>query len=176
MAVEFTAFDCGELVSDIARTVLPLARANGNKFEMVAAPNLGAVRSDPFRLRQCLLNLCSNAAKFTSQGVIGLTARRRGKGARMGIVFKVSDTGMGMSRETQVRIFEPFRQADESIERQFVRHRAWVWPSPANWCASSAAPSKSRAVPARAPFSLYGFPTIPNPMKTWPFKTGRKRR
>ena len=67
------------------------------------------------RLRQCLLNLASNAAKFTQSGIVSLTMRQRGNY----LVFMVKDTGIGLSQAQLDRTFEPFVQADESTTRKF---------------------------------------------------------
>jgi signal transduction histidine kinase len=75
------------------------------------APDLVALRTDRFKLKQCLLNLLSNACKFTEDGDVALIVRSHA-GA---VVFQVSDTGVGMTIEQVSRLFEPFVQADASI-------------------------------------------------------------
>ena len=112
-------FACDDLLALVREMLEPLAAANGNRFELIADGDLGTLRSDQFRLRQCLLNLGSNAAKFTKDGVISVIARREPRGSREGICFDVRDTGMGMCAEVVGRLFEPFRQGEDSIARQF---------------------------------------------------------
>ena len=86
---------------------------------MVEFPDdLGALTADPMRLRQILLNLLSNACKFTKQGEVALRARRVVDGPD-GVEFAVSDTGIGMTPEQQARLFEEFTQADASTAQRF---------------------------------------------------------
>lgn len=75
--------------------------------------------SDQTKIRQCLLNLLGNAAKFTGEGRITLSARREAAEGRDWLVFQVGDTGIGMSAEQLSRLFQRFTQADESTTRQF---------------------------------------------------------
>jgi signal transduction histidine kinase len=97
----------------------PLARANDNELDIRVDDALGVVMADPLRLKQSLLNILGNALKFTKGGQVRLSAARRREGNREWVISEVSDTGIGMSDETQQRIFSPFVQADGSITRQF---------------------------------------------------------
>jgi signal transduction histidine kinase len=82
--------------------------------------DIGEVNSDATRLRQVLLNLLSNAAKFTKEGVITLSARRvRLPGGAEQLVFDVQDTGIGLTPEQQGKLFQAFVQADSSTTRQY---------------------------------------------------------
>ena len=88
-------------------------------FEHVdAQENLGALTVDPMRLRQILLNLLSNACKFTKEGEVKLQARRMADGRDV-IELSVSDTGIGMTPEQQAKLFEEFTQADASTAQRF---------------------------------------------------------
>jgi len=80
--------------------------------------NLGALTVDPMRLRQILLNLLSNAFKFTKEGEVRLRARRVADG-RDWIELAVSDTGIGMTAEQQAKLFEEFTQADATTAQRF---------------------------------------------------------
>jgi signal transduction histidine kinase len=80
--------------------------------------NLAPITVDPMRLRQILLNLLSNACKFTKQGEVALRVRRVANG-RSWIEFAVSDTGIGMTAEQQVKLFEEFSQADATTAQKF---------------------------------------------------------
>ncbi|MBL8113783.1 MAG: hypothetical protein JNK60_12955 [Acidobacteria bacterium] len=103
------------LLASVVETVKPLVAARGNRIQVEPAPADLAVLADTVRLRQVLLNLFSNAAKFTENGVITVTLRQEGS-----LVFlKVSDTGIGMSPEQQARLFQPFVQADVGTSRRF---------------------------------------------------------
>ncbi len=108
------------MVRDLATTVESLVARNGNKLELRLAPDLGVMHSDLTKVRQILLNLLSNAAKFTEGGTITLSASREmaaGKADR--IVFGVADTGIGMSDEQLAKLFQRFQQADASTTRKF---------------------------------------------------------
>jgi signal transduction histidine kinase len=106
-------FAVPDLIERVVSTTTHLARAKANRIIVDMAPDIGAARSDEFRLGQCLINLLSNAAKFTEQGEIRLGARREGDD----LVFVVADTGIGMTPEQVDKIFKPFVQADDSVTR-----------------------------------------------------------
>ncbi len=104
---------------EITSTVNPLMRKNQNEFSVICEPGLGEMRSDEMKVKQCLLNLLSNAAKFTHKGKIKLTAHREGDLTDNWAVFQVSDTGIGMTPDQMKRLFEPFYQVDSSISRRY---------------------------------------------------------
>ncbi len=101
-------FDIAVVAGDVVETVQPLVHRNGNRLELEVAPDLGKLRSDLTKVRQCLVNLLSNAAKFTNDGAVRLEISRAGKDT---IRLRVSDTGTGISREKLRLLFEPFAQA-----------------------------------------------------------------
>ncbi len=103
------------LIEDVAATVGNLVEQKGNTLVLDLAPDLGAMRSDLTKLRQCLFNLVSNAAKFTEGGRITVRARRDGDW----LEFAVADTGIGMTPEQLAGLFERFAQADVSTTRRF---------------------------------------------------------
>jgi signal transduction histidine kinase/CheY-like chemotaxis protein len=103
------------LASEIAETVRPLIEERGNELEIQVADDVGAIEIDLTRLRQILLNLVSNAAKFTEKGSIRVQAERQADW----IVFRVRDTGIGMTPDELARIFDPFAQADSSTTRKY---------------------------------------------------------
>ena len=112
--------DVDATIRDLAATVESLVAKKDNRLELRLAPDLGAMHSDLTKVRQVLLNLLSNAAKFTEGGTITLSASREttaGKADR--IVFGVSDTGIGMSDEQLAKLFQRFQQADASTTRKF---------------------------------------------------------
>lgn len=106
------------LTQEVADAVLPLIRRTGNRLEC-DIPDVGQIFVDTTKLRQILFNLLSNAAKFTRDGVVGLdVTRRRGDGGEW-MHFRVRDSGVGIDRDWQQRIFEPFVQADRYGAREY---------------------------------------------------------
>jgi len=106
------------LINEVIGTAGQLAEQNKNRLVVDAQENLGALTVDPMRLRQILLNLLSNACKFTKEGEVRLRARRVANGGRW-IEFAVADTGIGMTAEQQARLFEEFSQADAATAQRF---------------------------------------------------------
>src|SRR5262249_34138231 len=89
------------------------------RVEVDCATDLGPVHADPKRLRQALLNLASNAAKFTDNGMIRIAAGRACENGRDWTVLGVSDTGIGMTPQQVSRLFQDFIQADASTTRKY---------------------------------------------------------
>ena len=108
-------FDVAALARDAAGTVDALVQKKSNTLRVDLAPDLGTMHSDVVKLRQCLFNLISNAAKFTENGSIVLSVRRDGEWME----FRVADTGIGMTEEQLGRLFRRFEQADDSTTRNF---------------------------------------------------------
>jgi signal transduction histidine kinase len=106
------------LIKDVIDTAGQLAEQNKNRLVVDAPENLGALTVDPMRLRQILLNLLSNACKFTKAGEVKLAARNVSNGSNF-VEFAVSDTGIGMSAEQQAKLFEEFTQADATTAQRF---------------------------------------------------------
>ena len=106
------------LINEVVDTARPLAEQNNNRLVVKGQENLGSLTVDPMRLRQILLNLLSNACKFTKQGEVTLLARKLVNEGNW-IEFAVSDTGIGMTPEQQAKLFEEFTQADSSTARQY---------------------------------------------------------
>jgi signal transduction histidine kinase len=106
------------LIDEVVGTARQLAEQNKNRLMVEAANDLGSLTVDPMRLRQILLNLLSNACKFTKQGEVKLRARRLLDG-RDWIEFAVADSGIGMTAEQQAKLFEEFTQADASTAQRF---------------------------------------------------------
>jgi PAS domain S-box-containing protein len=112
-------FDVPNMIGEITTTIQPLILKNENRLEVDCPPETGVIHSDLTKVRQCLFNLLSNAAKFTNHGVITLMARRETVGGRDWLWFEVADTGIGITAEQQARLFEPFSQADASTTRKY---------------------------------------------------------
>ena len=110
------------MVQEVVALVRPLAAKNGNTLEAVTQGDLGPLHADVTRVRQCLINLLSNACKFTEKGAVRLEAARLPPDARRSqdwLTFTVRDTGIGMTPEQVRKLFRPFTQADAAINRRF---------------------------------------------------------
>jgi len=120
MEVHAEPFDVGELVRDVVATIQPLVQKNANTLDCVGDESAGPMHSDVTKLRQVLLNLLSNATKFTREGRISLEIERApaDEGAPW-ITFRVRDTGIGMTPEQLEGVFEAFSQADASTTREY---------------------------------------------------------
>ncbi len=108
-----------DLVAAVRAVIHPLAARNGNRFEIVCDAGVGRMRGDATKLRQVLLNLLSNACKFTESGSIVLRVARDGTGDFAWLSFAVEDTGIGLTPEQLGRLFEDFTQADASTTRRY---------------------------------------------------------
>jgi GAF domain-containing protein len=106
------------LINEVIGTAGQLAEQNKNRLVVDAQKNLGTLTVDPMRLRQILLNLLSNACKFTKEGEVKLAARKVSNGSSF-VEFAVSDTGIGMTAEQQAKLFEEFSQADTTTAQRF---------------------------------------------------------
>jgi signal transduction histidine kinase len=106
------------LIDEVIGTARQLAEQNKNRLMPEVQENLGNLTVDPMRLRQILLNLLSNACKFTKEGEIALRGRRVSNGGDW-IELSVSDTGIGMTRGQQAKLFEEFSQADATTAQRF---------------------------------------------------------
>ncbi len=114
--VTFTVTD---LLRDVTDSTGSLVEKKGNRFVLDAEADLGAMHQDQTKIRQCLLNLVGNAAKFSENGTITLTVRRHREEDADWMSFAVSDTGIGLTQEQIGRLFQRFVQADDSTTRQF---------------------------------------------------------
>jgi signal transduction histidine kinase len=112
-----TVFDITALLRGALDTVKPTASKNRTTVQFNLAPGIGVMNADETRVRQCVLNLLSNAAKFTQNGVVALDLRPCRIGRAAGVAISVKDTGPGISAETQLRLFQPFMQADNTKTR-----------------------------------------------------------
>ena len=119
MTIHAETFDVATLVREVASTIQPLVEKNGNHLEIEMADSLDQMHTDVTRVRQVLLNLLSNASKFTSQGRIGLVVSTSEVDSEPFVVFEVSDSGIGMTPEQLAKLFQPFTQADSSTTRKY---------------------------------------------------------
>ncbi len=116
MELYLETFSMEELLNEVGAVIAPLADKNGNTYEVSVDQQLTTMRADQTKVRQSLLNLLSNACKFTSGGKVMLEVRSLPENR---VAFAVSDTGVGMTAEQVSRLFEPFTQADSSTTRRF---------------------------------------------------------
>jgi len=107
-----------KLIDEVIGTAGQLAEKNQNRLIVEAQENLGALNADPMRLKQILLNLLSNACKFTKEGEVALRARKVADG-REWVELAVADTGIGMTAEQQAKLFQDFTQADSLTARRY---------------------------------------------------------
>ncbi len=112
-------FDIAGMLNDVLSTARPLAEKKANTLETVCAQDIGSMETDLTKTRQILLNLLSNACKFTERGVIKLLARKEQREGRTCCIFEVIDSGIGMTPEQQAKLFQAFTQADASTTRKY---------------------------------------------------------
>ena len=114
-----TQFDPHEMLDDLIETVRPLAEQNGNAIALIGSPPDGLANTDAMKLRQCVLNLLSNACKFTRQGTVRLEVAPETIDDSPWLRFSVHDTGPGLSLDQLSRLFQNFTQVDASTTRKF---------------------------------------------------------
>src|ERR1700747_699269 len=112
----FEAIDIQALLEEVRTIVKPPADKSENVIKLICPANVGTFRSDQTKVKQSLLNLLSNANKFTSKGTLTVTVARE-SGSR--VCFGVSDTGIGMTKEQLDRLFQPFSPSDASTAKGF---------------------------------------------------------
>src|SRR6266498_46333 len=127
MEVHLEIFAVPALVRDLKDVLRPLLERKNNRLVIECAEDTGTMQADRIKVRQCLLNLLSNASKFTDQGVITFSARRiaripSSEGSGVGsdwLTFHIQDTGIGMTPEQIGKLFRAFSQADDSTSRRY---------------------------------------------------------
>lgn len=137
MELQVESFAILPVMEDIRNLIRPLLEKNNNTLTINCPTDIGVMRSDLLKLRQCLFNLLSNATKFTSRGEILLNVRRKQKDSKDIIVnettqekeplntnqewisFEVKDSGIGIKSQEIKQLFQPFRQADSSTTRRY---------------------------------------------------------
>ncbi|MEG4085382.1 response regulator [Microcoleus sp. POL10_C6] len=135
MDLYLETFDIHTLIESAVATARPLVEKNGNTLEVYCPDNLDTMHADMTKVRQVLLNLLSNAAKFTQNGRIAIGVERiKNEQLKMKnqeesseilisnsefLSFRVADTGIGMTQEQLERVFQPFTQADASTTREY---------------------------------------------------------
>jgi signal transduction histidine kinase/CheY-like chemotaxis protein len=119
MRLFLETFDVANLVEEVVATATPLVEKNGNRLEVHCAEDVGQIREDVTKVRQVLLNLLSNAAKFTEKGSVSLEVARESDVTGSWVVFRIRDTGIGMTPEQTAKLFQAFTQADGSTMRKY---------------------------------------------------------
>ncbi len=119
MELFLESFDVASMIDEVASTIRPMVEKNANTLHIERAADLGAMHADQIKVRQGLFNLLSNAAKFTHEGSITLQVEREVMESSEWIVFRVTDTGIGLSAEQTGKLFQDFTQADASTTRRF---------------------------------------------------------
>ncbi len=119
MDVAAAPFEPHVMLEELIATIRPLAEQNGNAIIVAENDGVSEAHTDAMKLRQCVLNLLSNAAKFTRNGRIEVTTDRRLCNGVDQLFITVRDSGIGMSKEHMSRLFQPFVQADPSITQQY---------------------------------------------------------
>jgi GAF domain-containing protein len=119
MELHLESFAIAPLISDVVRTIEPLAAKNSNQVTVHCDAAIGTMHADQMRLRQALLNLMSNANKFTDRGTITIDARQGQQTGREWITLAVSDTGIGMTPEQMGKLFQEFSQASSSTASKY---------------------------------------------------------
>jgi signal transduction histidine kinase/CheY-like chemotaxis protein len=121
MELFLETFEVRTLVDEVRATIHPLIEKNGNVLELDCPADVNGMHADVTRVRQILFNLLSNASKFTEKGTVRLQVRREddGDGDADVVVFRVTDTGIGMTPEQLGKLFQAFSQADASTSRKY---------------------------------------------------------
>jgi two-component system, NtrC family, sensor kinase len=119
MELALTTFALTSLVDDVVKTIEPLAAKNSNRVLVNCDAAIGTVHADQMRLRQALLDLMSNANKFTERGAISINARQGQESGRDWITLSVADTGIGMTPEQMGKLFQEFSQASSTTASKY---------------------------------------------------------
>ncbi|HXJ83169.1 MAG TPA: response regulator [Candidatus Methylomirabilis sp.] len=119
MELHLESFAVAPLLEEVSETVRTIAATNGNALHVDCAADVGVMRADVTRVRQALLNLASNAVKFTKNGRVTIAAARVARPAGDVMIMRVSDTGIGMTPEQTARLFQDFTQADASTTKKY---------------------------------------------------------
>jgi protein-histidine pros-kinase len=117
--LNFERVDCHALVNEVATTLRPLAESKGLSFEVDLPDGDVTVPTDRRALSQILINLTNNAIKFTDKGSVKLLVRKKGANGSVVTELSVLDTGMGIKKEDQAKLFEAFEQVHGGGKRQY---------------------------------------------------------
>ena len=115
MELHLESFPLAPLIEDVAKTIEPMATKNGNRIVVDCRSDLGTIHADQIRFRQALLNLASNANKFTEKGTVTIAAQAQ----QTEIMIAVTDTGIGMTEEQMGKLFQEFTQASSTTASKY---------------------------------------------------------
>jgi len=119
MELQVETFPLAPLIADVVKTIEPMATKNSNHLVIDCPVDIGTIHADQIRIRQSLLNLMSNANKFTEKGTITIDARQGQEDGCDWVTIAVADTGIGMTAEQMGKLFQEFSQADASTTRKY---------------------------------------------------------
>jgi adenylate cyclase len=119
MELNLASFSLAPVIEEVVKTIEPLAAKNGNQVRVHCDGEIGTMRADQMRLRQALLNLMSNANKFTERGTITIDAHHRQENGGDWITLAVTDTGIGMTPSQMGKLFQEFSQASSSTASKY---------------------------------------------------------
>ena len=119
MELALSSFALTPLINDVVKTIEPLAAKNTNQVAVSCDPAIGTMHADQMRLRQALLNLLSNANKFTERGSITIDAQQWQENGGDWITVAVTDTGIGMTAEQMGKLFQEFSQATSATASKY---------------------------------------------------------
>jgi two-component system sensor histidine kinase/response regulator len=119
MVLSLETFGVRAMIDELIDTVGPVVQQNNNLLSVSCGDDVGTMSADLMKTRQILLNLLSNAGKFTRGGVVTLEARRHVVGGNASVAFTVTDTGVGMTPQQTEKIFDAFTQADVTTTRKY---------------------------------------------------------
>ena len=131
MELHLESFPLAPLIEDVVKTIEPLAAKNGNRLVVDCLPELGTIHADQTRCRQALLNLASNANKFTEKGTVTMAARHEPIDGREWITVAVTDTGIGMNTRADGKIVPGILPGGFLDHTQIWRHRSRPRDQPA---------------------------------------------
>jgi signal transduction histidine kinase len=119
MELHLETFPLVPVIEDVAKTIEPMATKNGNRLLIDCPADLGTIHADQTRIRQSLLNLASNANKFTEKGIVTIAAHQAHENGRDWITLAVTDTGIGMTPEQMGKLFQEFSQASSATASKY---------------------------------------------------------
>jgi signal transduction histidine kinase len=119
MELNLASFSLALVIDEVVKTIEPLAAKNGNRVAVQCDGEIGTMHADQMRLQQALLNLMSNANKFTEKGTVTIAAHQGQENGRDWITVAVADSGIGMTAEQMGKLFQEFSQATSTTASKY---------------------------------------------------------